>query len=77
MILKEKIMIIRILIEKLLSKNNGRMTEIEVCKILNITSQDASAVVDQYGHRVTWSRVFQANQTFDLISHSYKNDWDK
>jgi len=70
MILKEKI-------EKLLSKNNGRMTEIEVCKILNITSQEASTVVDQYGHRVTWSRVFQANQTFDLISHHYKNDWDK
>ena len=50
-------------IENLLSKNNGRMTEVEVCKILNITSQEIP-----WGYNVTWGRLLQVNQTFDLVS---------
>ena len=62
MILKKKI-------EKLLSENNGRMTEADVCKVLNITSRQIP-----WGNGETWARLFQANQTFDLVSRYYKNE---
>ena len=55
-------------IENLLSENNGRMTETEVCKILNITPREIP-----WGNKVTWARLFQVNQTFDLVSRYYKN----
>ena len=59
MILVEKI-------ENLLSENNGRMTEAEVCKVLNITYKEIP-----WGDKVTWSKSFQPNQTYDLISRFY------
>ena len=55
-------------IENLLSENNGRMAEAEVCKVLNITYKEIP-----WGHQVTWSKSFQPNQTYDLISRYYKN----
>jgi len=55
-------------IENLLSENNGRMAETEVCKVLNITFQEIP-----WGDKVTWAATFQSNQTFDLISRYYKN----
>ena len=63
MILVEKI-------ENILSENNGRMTESEVCKALNITFREIP-----WGDKVTWSKSFQSNQTYDLISR-YKNRED-
>ena len=60
MILVEKI-------ENLLSENNGRMAEAEVCKVLNITYKEIP-----WGDKVTWSKLFQPNQTYDLISRFYK-----
>ena len=59
MILVEKI-------ENLLSENNGRMAEAEVCKVLNITYKEIP-----WGDKVTWSKSFQPNQTYDLISRFY------
>ena len=60
MILVEKI-------ENLLSENRGRMAEAEVCKVLNITYKEIP-----WGDKVTWSKSFQPNQTYDLISRFYK-----
>ena len=60
MILVEKI-------ENLLSENSGRMAEAEVCKVLNITFREIP-----WGDKVTWSKSFQPNQTYDLISRFYK-----
>ena len=50
-------------IENLLSENNGRIAEVEVCKVLNITSMEIP-----WGHKIPWGRLWQANQTYDLVS---------
>ena len=54
-------------IENLLSKNNGRMASVEVCKILNITSREIP-----WGYEIPWAKLLQTDQTFDLVSRNYK-----
>ena len=54
-----------ILIEKiknLLAENDKRMAEVEVCKILSITRQEIPC-----GYNIPFARLFQANQTYDLV----------
>jgi hypothetical protein len=54
-------------IENLLSENNGQIAEVEVCKVLNITSLEIP-----WGYNIGWARCLQLNQTYDLVSRSRK-----
>ena len=49
-------------IKNLLAENDGRMAEVEVCKVLSITLQEIPC-----GYKIPWARLFQVNQTYDLV----------
>ena len=49
-------------IDKLLTFNNGRISEREVCQVFNITPYDIP-----WGNHGYWYRSFLSNQTYDLI----------
>ena len=49
-------------INKLLSRNNGRISEDEVCKKFNITPYEIP-----WGMGLGWSRCFHSDQEFYLI----------
>ena len=49
-------------IKNLLAENDGRMAEAEVCKVLSITLQEIP-----WGYKIPWARLFQVNQTYDLV----------